>query len=664
MDTRPSYEALEGENSELKETVITLREKLDQVKAAIKAAGVGLWESDPKTGRFLSYNEVSALFAVENEQLIEDYQTLSESLHPDDRRAMDEAILNAVVNQDPFSHEFRFYMPDGSTRWFLSRGKLVFDESGTPTSSMGTIIDITERKQAEKALRESEERFRTLSESSPMGVFQTDGEGRVLYLNSKWLEITGMQLEKALGFGWSQALHPDDSPRVLRDWDVCLTEKTGYDGEFRFVKPNGEVTWTRTRTAPVFSPSGELLSHVGANEDITDHKRAEVEKQKLEDQLVQAQKMEAIGSLSGGIAHDFNNIIGIIVGNTELALREASKWDPTRENLIEIQNASIRARDMVKQILAFSRPTRHKMALVRISPIIEESLKLLRASIPSTVEIHQDTAGGTGTVDCDPTQINQVLMNLCTNAAHAMREKGGILQVRLKTAELDSESAKGYTDLVPGTYVELVVRDTGHGIKPELLGRIFDPYFTTKEVGEGSGIGLSVVHGIVKNHRGSIRVESRPGKGTAFHVLFPTLEDESESDELVDEAIPGGSEHILLVDDEPAIVKLYQTMLEHLGYTVTARTGGIEALEEFRSHPDRYDIVITDQTMPHLTGEMLAKETRAIVPGIPIILCTGHSDIMDSDKAEKMGISAFAMKPIAMRTLARTTRDVLDGTSD
>ncbi|MBW2642548.1 MAG: response regulator [Deltaproteobacteria bacterium] len=410
----------------------------------------------------------------------------------------------------------------------------------------------------------------------------------------------------------------------------------------------------KERTAELVEANEQLKG------EIEERKIAEEEKAKLQSQLQQAQKMESIGTLAGGIAHDFNNILGIIVGNTELAMDDVPEWNPARHNLEAIRTAGLCARDMVKRIMAFSRQSPLEMKPVRISPIIKESLKLLRSSVPTTIEIHQNISIESNTVRADPTQINQVLINLCTNAVHAMGEKGGVLEVSLEDIELDSGSAIHYHDLSSGKYVRLTVSDTGNGIEPKILERIFDPYFTTKKVGEGSGMGLSVVHGIVKSHGGGISAISEQGKGTAFHVLFPCIEDEPEPEVEIAAEIPRGKERILFVDDEKAMVDAIQPMIERLGYKVTARTSSIEALEAFRANPDRFDLVITDFTMPNMTGMELAKALLKLRSDILIILCTGYSEHINEDKAKGSGIRAFVMKPVVLGDIANTIRKVLD----
>ena len=330
-------------------------------------------------------------------------------------------------------------------------------------------------------------------------------------------------------------------------------------------------------------------------------------------------------------------------------------------NLNEIKKAGLRAKDVIRQLLSFSRKSEHERKPVKIAPLIKESVKFLRSSIPSSIEIRQNISVFTDVISGDATQIHQVMLNLCTNAAHAMEEEGGIMEITLTNVQLDESEMKQHQDLKPGPHVILSVSDTGCGIEPEIKDRLFDPYFTTKEVGKGTGMGLAVVHGIVKNHEGAITFESEPGKGTTVHILFPAVKAvEKEITTEVPEALPRGNERILFIDDEPAIIKMSQQMLERLGYEYEAKTSPVEALELFQSDPDHFDMIITDMTMPQMTGEKLAEEILKTRPDIPIILCTGYSERMDEQKSKEKGIGALIMKPIVMSDIAKTVRQVLD----
>ncbi|BBO84716.1 hypothetical protein DSCO28_52820 [Desulfosarcina ovata subsp. sediminis] len=387
----------------------------------------------------------------------------------------------------------------------------------------------------------------------------------------------------------------------------------------------------------------------------------EIEKRKLKNQLRQSQKMEAIGTLAGGIAHDFNNVLSIILGNTELALADMPCGEPTRLNLERIVTASLRAREMIQQLLSFSRKEESGCKPIRLNTVITESLKLMRASLPTNISIERNVCDTQCTTIADATQIHQVMLNLCTNAAHAMEPDGGVLSVRLEPVTLDSQSAADLDNLIPGNYARLVVADTGHGIEKEIIDRIFDPYFTTKETGKGTGMGLSVVHGIIKSSGGTIRAFSRPGRFTEFQLYLPVADmpvniDPSTFDQ---QGLPGGHEHIMLVDDEEMLVDMMRQILEQLGYTVTAYTSSNTALDAFLADPGRFDLLITDMTMPGITGTGLSKAVKRTRTNFPVILCTGYNEQISEDNAQSLGIQALIMKPVGMQQLAETIRRVL-----
>ena len=394
--------------------------------------------------------------------------------------------------------------------------------------------------------------------------------------------------------------------------------------------------------------------------DMTAQKRVEKEHRNLERMLQQAQKMEAIGTLAGGIAHDFNNILSPILIQTEMALLDLPEDSFIRLNLEDVLDAANRARDLVKQILAFSRQGEEERTAIKVSSIVADALKLLRASLPATIEIEQVIEAQAEMVMADATQIHQVLMNLCTNAFQAMQAEGGVLVVGLEHVDLDPTAVAAIPNLAPGSYLKLRVSDSGEGMDRLTQERIFDPYFTTKEKIGGTGMGLSVVHGIIRSYEGAITVESELGKGTTFWVYLPCLERESPLKSIETEPLPTGNERILLVDDEKAIIDAVQQMLERLGYQVVARTSSVEALEVFRSQPDGFDLLLTDQTMLGMTGEALAKEVMAIRSDIPIVLSTGFSHTINEQKAKSMGIREFIFKPVLIRELAVIIRRLLD----
>jgi signal transduction histidine kinase/ActR/RegA family two-component response regulator len=380
-----------------------------------------------------------------------------------------------------------------------------------------------------------------------------------------------------------------------------------------------------------------------------------------ENQLQQVMKLQAIGTLAGGIAHDFNNILFPIVGYTELAMDDIPEGSQVRQNLEEVLTAAHRAKELVQQILTFSRQNDQERKPLKVQTLIKEALKLLRATIPSSIEIRSIIEDECGQIEGDPTQIHQVVMNLCTNAYHAVQETGGKIEVSLKEANLSYEQSIQRVGMKVGRHLELIVKDNGHGMTHQIMERIFEPYYTTKEQGKGTGLGLAVIHGIVKNHGGDITVHSRPDKGATFSVYLPIIDDIKIDKETVEKiAVESGNERILLIDDEEQIIDLERRILQRLGYKVTSKMDSEEALEEFSARPDKFDLVITDMTMPKMTGDRLAQKLLDIKPQIPIILCTGYNEAITEEKALEMGIDKFVMKPIVIEELAHTIRSVLD----
>jgi PAS domain S-box-containing protein len=519
-----------------------------------------------------------------------------------------------------------------------------------------------QRRQAEEELRESEERFREVAENIKQVFWIADRDiTEMLYISPAYEEIWGRTCASlyANPRSWADSIHPEDLGSVT---DNLAERGSGAQTlEYRIVRPDGSIRWVLDRAFPIHNETGEIYRFAGIAEDITERKRAEEEKGKLEAQLVQAQKMEAIGTLAGGIAHDFNNILAIIMGHAEIADLNLPLDSPVKGSIAEVLKGTRRARDLVRQILTFSRKGEQELKPLQLVPLIKQAMKLLRATLPTTIEIRQETGllQGDDVVLADPTQIHQILINLTTNAAHAMREQGGMLKVMLSSVDFGPGDPGKPDNLSPGKYLKLAVEDTGHGMDQTTTERIFEPYFTTKGPGEGTGLGLAVVHGIVKSHGGAIHVSSEPGKGTAFHVYLPRLESGDSSEAEAHTPIPGGSETILLVDDEEGLLKAVKERLEHLGYDVSATTSSPEALDLFRQQPQHFDLVITDYTMPKMTGVDLAQEIAQTRSDIPIMLCTGFSERINEDSARNMGISAFIMKPVSLRDIAEQIRKVL-----
>jgi PAS domain S-box-containing protein len=516
-----------------------------------------------------------------------------------------------------------------------------------------------ENKKTGQALQESEERLRIVFETfpDPVTIIQAE-DGRCIDVNSAFTRVTGWTYDEVVG-KTAADLDIWNNPQDREKLTASIAEHGRVDNlEAQFRMKDGRlITALMSATLIILRNKPHILT---ITRDISELKAAQQEREHLRTRLIQAQKMEAIGTLAGGIAHDFNNILGAIIGYAEMALYDTQKDSMEHYNIEQVLKAGHRAKDLVKQILAFSRKSEQDKKIIFLTPIIKEVLKLLRASLPTTIEIKLNIEPKLDAIFADPTQIHQVMMNLCTNSAHAMGDKGGILEVNINNVNLNAREAAQYPELNPGFYVKLSIGDTGCGMDAATIQRIFDPYFTTKEQDKGTGMGLAVVHGIVKGHGGGIHVESAVGKGTRFDILFPVIKRQitSETEEL--KALPTGSETILFVDDEQSLIELGKNMLKKLGYRVETQTLPLEAIEIFKAAPDKFNLVISDMTMPAMTGDSLAKELMQIRPEIPVIICTGYSEQIDESRAKEMGIKGFLMKPFTIRELSKTVRQVLD----
>ncbi len=519
-----------------------------------------------------------------------------------------------------------------------------------------SIINAYRKKQSETALRESEQRYRA--------IFDNANDGIYIYEPGKpFLDVNEAVCRK-LGYSREELLN-------MTIWDITPPEHhASIHDRIAELGKNGHAVFEAVRTTKsgetVFvEGSSRVIQYAGKSvimtisRDISERKKAEAEREKLQTQLRQAQKMESIGTLAGGIAHDFNTILFPIIGFTEIVIGEMPTDSRNRGYLEEVLKASYRAKDLVKQILAFSRQTELEKKPFKIQYIIKEATHLLRASLPATIQIHSNIDPKCSPILGDPSQIHQILMNMGTNAYHAM-PNGGTLEISLSEVMLGRNEVSSYTGMEPGKYLKFTISDTGHGMTPDVKERIFEPYFTTKEKSKGTGLGLSVVHGIVRSCGGYIRVYSEPGSGTSFHIYFPVVSEIfHESAPVSEPIVSGGNERILLVDDEMQVSAMVQQMLEQLGYKVKARTSSVEALELFRNQPDMFDLVITDVTMPNMTGIELSKKILQIRPDIPIILCTGFSELITKEKAKDIGIREFIMKPVLRSEIAAAVRRVL-----
>ena len=632
-----------------------LRER-ERLASILEGTHVGTWEWNVQTGETIFNERWAEIIGYSLEEIspltIDTWMKFS---HPDDLKASGELL------QKHFSGELHYYECEARMRhkngewvWVLDRGKVaVSTEDGKPLHMMGTHQDITERKQAENKLRVAHEKMLTILDSIESTVYVADMDTyEILFMNKKMItdfsgDKTGeicfsafrKKLEPCEFCTNDQLLDKNGNPAGVCTWH----DQNPITGKF-YINHDRAIEWVDSR-----------MVRLQIATDITDLK-------KMETQLTQAQKMESIGTLAGGIAHDFNNILFPIVGHTEMLMDDLSEENSSiRESLNQIYTGALRARDLVKQILAFAREEKDELKLMKMQPIVKEAMKLIRSSIPTTISITQHLNPDCGPVTADPTQIHQIVMNLVTNAYHAMEENGGELKVNLKEIELGRGDLID-PDMSPGLYACLTIADTGAGMDKEVMNRIFDPFFTTKEKGKGTGMGLAVVHGIVKRMSGEIQVYSEPGKGTQFHIYLPLAESvKKQQVTKVEAPIQGGTEHILLVDDEEAILKMEKQALERLGYQVTSLTSSLEALEAFRAAPGKFDMVITDMAMPNMSGDKLSIELTKIRPDIPVLLCTGFSETMTEERIKSLGIRGLLLKPIIIRDLAKKMREVLDG---
>ena len=536
--------------------------------------------------------------------------------------------------------------PDGRRVFLSVNATPLLDSSGNFDGMVAAIDDITEKYKAEQNYKML---FNEMLDGFALHEIICDSsekpvDYRFLAVNPAFERLTGLKASSLLGKTVLEVMPGTESHWIQKYGQVALTGKPAFFENFsQELNRHFQVT--------AFRPAKNQFACILV--DISERK-------KMEDRLLQAQKMESIGSLASGIAHDFNNILFPIIGMAELLLEDLPPKSLEYENVQEILKAGKRAGDLVGQILAFSRQSEHKIMPVRIQQVLKEVLKLSRSTIPSDIEIIRDIQSDCGLVMANPTQIHQIAMNLITNAFHAVESNGGKISVLLREIKLSRDSSSNGS-LKPGKYAMLTISDTGHGIKPEILHKIFDPYFTTKDQGKGTGLGLSIVYGIIKGYKGDLKVYSKEGKGTTFDVYLPLMEDSVEIQVMLEEKDDKtGTERILLVDDEESVARLEKQMLERLGYHVTYRTSSIEGLKAFKSNPDDFDLVITDMTMPNLTGDQLAKELIAIKPDIPIVICTGFSERINKEKTKEYGIRGFLMKPVLKTEMARMVRRVLD----
>lgn len=635
--------------TERKKAEKALRESEEHYRNFFENSLVGLFRTRMTDGVFLEVNSVTLNYlGLPLEEVVGKMSAIDLYRHAEQR----DEILNILKTQGMVEgYEVDFVMPDGRSIMFSLTARLY------PHDNLleGVVIDITDRKHAEEALRESEERYRRLVSQLGEGVSIVDENETFIFANCAAEQVFGVEEGELVGRNLREFVSSDDFQLMTQK---TQERKAGRIDHYELVLQSAKGVARRVvvTASPLVKRTGEFEGVLGITHDIT-------ETRELEAKLRQAQKMEAIGTLAGGIAHDFNNILMAMIGYADLIRLNADEGTQLQSDIDAVLKAGRRAKELVKQILVFSRQMDHELRPVMPHLVFKEALKLLRATLPSTINIVQDIHANCGAVLADPTQLHQVLMNLCSNAHYAMRDTGGTLTVGLDCTQVDALTIDNPLQLAEGSYIRLTVSDTGHGMEKNVQERMFDPFFTTKPVGEGTGMGMATTHGIVTSLGGTINVTSEVGVGTTFEIYFPRIEPQIfHSDDSTNDTEKRGRGRALYVDDEEQIAVLGQRMLEHLGYDIVSFTKSTEALKTFLNDPYAFDFVITDQTMPDLTGTELAARILELRPEMPIILVTGYSERVTPESAKQAGIREYIMKPLVLSELGEAISRAVTGT--
>jgi len=656
--------SMQKDISEQKRTEAELQLNRDLLEKAQRISLIGHCQLNLKTNVFAASDELYRIWGLTRGAQTQD--SFEKFIHPDDREKSALAMQRGAEFGEEWDIEHRLLLQDGKIKWVHVIAEPVRDTTGELVEIVGTVQDITQQKLMEESLRSSESRLNDAERLAKIGSWELDTINNKLIWSDQVYHMFDLEPQQfeATYEAFLDHIHPDDREDVNEAYVQSLQDKTTYKIQHRLLLKDDSVKYVKEFCESYFDDNGNPVRSIGMIQDITALKLAEEEKAKLEKQLLVAQRMEAIGTLAGGIAHDFNNILTPIIGYTDIALSQLPTSEPLVENLKQIAKGANRAKELVAQILLFSRQVEKEQIPLKLQKIIREALGLLRASIPATVEIKQKLDDSCGEILADASQMHRIIVNLCANAWQAMEEEGGTLTVELKPLSVNADNRTHAPNLRPGEYAHLSIIDTGIGIDKEVLDNIFEPFFTTKAVDKGTGLGLSVVHGIVMSHHGDIQIDSEPGRGSAFHVYLPLCEASQALNTKRKTIMERGEESILLVDDDADVGGVMKAMLGGLGYKVSLFTNSVEALETLSQASEKYDLVITDLTMPDLTGLELAKQLQKDQVSVPVIIMTGNSSSITEDIQLSCGINKVIDKPIRISALAESVREVLDQRSE
>jgi two-component system cell cycle sensor histidine kinase/response regulator CckA len=649
-ELRPLVKTLDDMGKKIQLQISAIQQAEKKYRGIFENAIEGIYQTTPD-GHVLSANPAFAqiLGYPGPEALIQSIADIGAQhwVDPGRRKA-----FVTMIQKEKLITEFesRMHRRDGSVIWVSINARAVEDANGRLLHFEGMVQDISHRKVTEAQLR----RLSTAVEQVADNIFITNDRCQIAYANPAFVNTTGYKKEELIDQNPAiLAADSSESAVYAQIWE-SVSKGVGWTGLITNRRKKGEKYIVETTASPIKSKSERLLGYVAVNRDVT-------EKIRFEDQLRQSQKMEAIGTLAGGIAHDFNNILGVIIGCSELAMDNLAQDHPNRADLEKVLQSGLQAKDLVRQILTFSRQAEGALKPLILKPFIKEAVKFLQATLPATINLQMRIKAENTTVLADPTQIQQILMNLCTNAAHALQPAGGVIEITMEEVQLNAETASHLSDIKPGPYLNLSVRDSGCGIAPEIIHRIFDPFFTTKKVGEGTGLGLSMVHGIVKKHAGAVLVKSEPGTGTCFEILLPRL-DHAGFTVTMDQGSepPGGTERVVLVEDEPVLAEILQRILSGLGYQVKTFMDSQKALDYFEQAAAVGDLALVDHNMPGVTGIELIRGLRTRYPGLPVILYTGINEALLEQEAARVNVRQLLIKPLNRLQLAFAIRKVLD----